>query len=73
MASLAPTTLAAATSSNTLVVTGSSAISVLSLTTGTVLGTYALMGAFDPVLVADRLYVLDYAHTGAVVVALQAQ
>lgn len=73
MASLAPTTLAAATSSNTLVVTGSSAISVLSLTTGTVLGTYALMGAFDPVLVGDRLYVLDYAQTGAVVVALQAQ
>jgi hypothetical protein len=73
MASLAPTTLAAATSSNTLVVTGSTAISVLSLSTGAVLGTYALMGAFDPVLVADRLYVLSYGQTGAAVVALQAQ
>ncbi len=73
MASLAPTTLAAATSSNTLVVTGSTAISVLSLSNGVVLGTYPLMAAFDPVLVGDRLYVLTYGQNGAVVVALQAQ
>lgn len=73
MASLAPTTLAAATSSNTLVVTGSTAISILSLATGSVLGTYPLMSAFDPVLVGDRLYVLNYGQAGAVVVALQAQ
>lgn len=73
MASLAPTTLAAATSSNTLVVTGTMGISILSLTTGSVLGTYPLMGAFDPVLVGDRLYALAYGQSGAAVVALQAQ
>ncbi|HEX8793237.1 MAG TPA: PQQ-binding-like beta-propeller repeat protein [Polyangiaceae bacterium] len=73
MASLAPTTLAAATSSNTLVVTGSMGIAVLSLTSGMQLGNYSLTGAFDPVLVGDRLYVLNYGTAGAVVVALQAQ
>jgi hypothetical protein len=73
MASLAPTTLAAATSSNTLVVTGTMGIAVLSLTTGTQLANYSMTGAFDPVLVGDRLYVLTYGTNGAVVVALQAQ
>lgn len=71
IAALAPTTLAAATSSNTLVVTGSDAISILSLSSGMVLGTYPLMGVSDPVLVGDRVYVVS--QQTEELIALQAQ
>ncbi len=71
IASAAPTTLAAATTSGTLVVTGSTDITVLSLASGAPLGTYALAGAVDPVLVGDRLYVLAPGTNGESVVALR--
>ena len=73
MATLAPTTLAAATASGTLVVTGTAGLTVLSLASGTLLGSYALSGAIDPVLVGDRVYVLAPGQTGEEVVALQAK
>ncbi|HEY6459485.1 MAG TPA: hypothetical protein VIY73_05015, partial [Polyangiaceae bacterium] len=69
----APTTLAAATASGTLVVTAGTGIQVLSLGSGKVLGTYPLTGAVDPVLVGDMLYVLASDQTGRAVVALRSQ
>ncbi len=49
------TTLAAATASDTLVVTGSDAIHVLSLATGIEQVQVAIANAFDPIIVGDRV------------------
>ena len=58
------TTLAAATASDTLVVTGSDAIHVLSLASGLEQGSVALANASNPIIVGDRLYVLAAATNG---------
>jgi hypothetical protein len=66
------TRLAAATASNTLVVTARDAIHVLALDTGADLGMHALAAAVDPIIVGDRLYVLvNGTSGGSQVVALQ--
>lgn len=73
VATLAGTTMAAATASNTLVVTANDAIHVLTLDKGTEIGTHPLKNVFDPIIVGDRLYVLDASGGPAVVTALQSK
>ena len=66
------TTLAAATASDTLIVTGGDAIHVLSLATGGEQGKVSVANASNPIIVGDRLYVLAASSTGgAQIVAYQ--
>ena len=65
------TTLAAATASNTLIVTAADAIHVLSLDSGIELGKHALAQATNPIIVGDRLYVVASSTTGSQIVALK--
>lgn len=59
------TTLAAATASDTLIVTGSDGVHVLSLMTGTELGKVGTTNTWNPIIVGDRVYAITTTAMGA--------
>ena len=67
------TTLAAATASNTLIVTGGDAIHVLSLDSGAEQGKVALANAWNPIVIGDQLYVIASGASGTQLVAYRSK